>query len=151
MAIPLVTRFEFLAEDVSGVYLAEMRWDRFDEAGKALSCNQKDIAGVLNVKANKISRWKSGRVVFRVTDLLAVAKILQVSPGWLLGEDRAEDALTEMDRVVLGLVRRMGHPEALARLSLIDPESGGAGVGRAQPRDPSTGGPIGPTDKRRSG
>jgi len=118
-----------------------MNWDRFDQAVKAKKWKQENLATAMGIQPNKISRWKRGRVVFRVSDLLEVAKLLDVSPGWLLGEPRIEDAISREDRLILHAVRTVGYEEAFARLTRPagQPHTGGI--------DPTTGAPVPPKRK----
>jgi len=117
-----------------------MRWDRFDEVMESRNWQQVDLADLLGVRANKISKWKRGEIRFLVTDLLEIARRLEVSPGWLLGEPRFEDLVSEKDQLVLQAVREIGHEEAMRRI-VRQGQSHTGGI------DPTTGAPVPPKRK----
>ena len=47
---------------------------------------QKDLAKALGVNQTQISAWEAGRRVLRIEDAVEVAKILDTSVAYLVGE-----------------------------------------------------------------
>lgn len=122
-----------------------MEWDRFSHALALRNWNQDRLARMLGIQPNKVSKWKSDDDLW-VSELLDIARTLDVSPGWLLGEPRIEDVVNDQDRLILAIVHDLGYPEAARRLARPLPStSHTSGI------DPATGAPVPQKPKKRKG
>ena len=61
--------------------------DRFAEALKVKKMKQADICRITGINSSSLSQWNTGRCEPKREGLIAIAKALNISVGWLMGED----------------------------------------------------------------
>ena len=72
--------------------------DQLTKARKAKELTQEELAGKLNLSRQTILRWEKNQVFPDISNLKAVAQVLDVSFDYLLGEDQPEkNSTSEMN------------------------------------------------------
>lgn len=79
----------------------ELLGARIREARTALRMTQADLGDATGRSANNISKWEAGLHAPKPTELVALARALSVSAGWLLGgtDDVLETSITPTHRM----------------------------------------------------
>ena len=61
--------------------------DRFERALSARDMTARDVSRMTGINESSLSQWRSGRCEPKREGLIAIAKALDVSVEWLMGED----------------------------------------------------------------
>lgn len=101
---------------------------RFSESIGKLNLKQRELASLVNITEQSLSRYKSGTRIPDVFELVRLAHILNVSVDWLLGGDETDSVMWRQR--ALALEKKLAEVkeilpllgEANARLSKIAAE-----------------------------
>ena len=82
--------------------------DKILELRKKRGLSQEELADVLNVSRQTISRWEVGTALPDAINLVQLSKVFEVSTDYLLGrQDSIPSFLSEEERSIIDLYRKL--------------------------------------------
>ena len=104
----------------------------------------REVARQIGAKYATVATWFSGKFEPRISDAVKLAHFFGVSLDELAGQQIGPLDLTPQDQLVLELVRKLGHGEALARLAAVPHAREIAGLGEPGVQVTQAGRPVDP-------